>query len=561
MISNSGEVKVLDFGLAHIVTPHLEEDDNNEHESSTQLNTVFRTREGVVTGTPMYMSPEQAQGITLSTASDIYSFGLMLQHMISGCAPYSNTQNIFQLARDGASEKFEYRLREVRNLVNRMKSQALNIRPTAQELVDRLEWIRLRPRRNFQRALVTLTIFALLVGLFIGSISYTKVKKESEKATQTVMLMRELMESVDPSKKGINLKAVDLIKSMGPRLQGLKGYDNQTKADLLLTFGKTLHSLGDYQSAKQFLVEANKFDDSNKEILNELATTLFSLQDYQESVNIHQRSYSLLMQSGYQSDHPDVLTAKMGIAVGNRRLGNYDVAEKINREVLKKRKVMLGDSHSHTLNSMNELAETLREIGRHDEAESLNFEALKIKKNVLGPEHPQTLASMHNLASVLYDRKKFEEALLLQKEVTEICDYKLGKNHPNTLTAWSNMGNSLRKLELFDEALDTYFIAFDRSFSKRGYDFRSIRLLVNISNTYIGVENYPEANKNAGLALGSAIALWGNTDPRTIEVLADLGNAFFDKKKYNEAQYYFELIETVEPDVLNKLCQIHEKIE
>src|SRR5215510_3491539 len=56
-INERGEVKVLDFGLAKEIEPV----DIDEARESEFLNT--RTRDGVIVGTPQYLSPEQAQGV------------------------------------------------------------------------------------------------------------------------------------------------------------------------------------------------------------------------------------------------------------------------------------------------------------------------------------------------------------------------------------------------------------------------------------------------------------------------------------------------------------------
>ena len=50
--------------------------------------TEFHTIVGVITGTVGYMSPEQASGDATTSASDMYSFGLLLQELFTGRPPY-----------------------------------------------------------------------------------------------------------------------------------------------------------------------------------------------------------------------------------------------------------------------------------------------------------------------------------------------------------------------------------------------------------------------------------------------------------------------------------------
>jgi eukaryotic-like serine/threonine-protein kinase len=68
--------KVLDFGLAKV------------GERQMRPGSVILTQEGMVFGTPEFMSPEQAQGKTLTAASDIYSLAVILYEVLTGKLPF-----------------------------------------------------------------------------------------------------------------------------------------------------------------------------------------------------------------------------------------------------------------------------------------------------------------------------------------------------------------------------------------------------------------------------------------------------------------------------------------
>jgi serine/threonine protein kinase len=70
---------VVDFGVAKI-----QEDINHK---------VSLTGEGIIIGTPRYMSPEQSEGNPIDTRSDIYSLGVVLYEMLAGEAPFTDNSS------------------------------------------------------------------------------------------------------------------------------------------------------------------------------------------------------------------------------------------------------------------------------------------------------------------------------------------------------------------------------------------------------------------------------------------------------------------------------------
>jgi len=85
----SGQVKVLDFGLAKLVHSLGPEDDGAADQSLTAV--------GVIPGTAVYMSPEQARSEPIDARSDLFSFGVVLYEMSTGKKPFTGNNSLVTL--------------------------------------------------------------------------------------------------------------------------------------------------------------------------------------------------------------------------------------------------------------------------------------------------------------------------------------------------------------------------------------------------------------------------------------------------------------------------------
>ena len=85
-LTPSGQVKVLDFGLAKLVqNPGAEDADQS------------LTAVGIIPGTAVYMSPEQARSETVDARSDLFSFGVVLYEMSTGKKPFHGNNSLLTL--------------------------------------------------------------------------------------------------------------------------------------------------------------------------------------------------------------------------------------------------------------------------------------------------------------------------------------------------------------------------------------------------------------------------------------------------------------------------------
>jgi eukaryotic-like serine/threonine-protein kinase len=82
MITTTGALKVLDFGLAKGTTLQ------SETEIAEAVTFAPLTEAGIAVGTPDYMSPEQALGDPVDKRSDVFSFGVVLYQMLTGTLPF-----------------------------------------------------------------------------------------------------------------------------------------------------------------------------------------------------------------------------------------------------------------------------------------------------------------------------------------------------------------------------------------------------------------------------------------------------------------------------------------
>lgn len=103
MITHQGQVKVIDFGIARV--------DAN----------ITKTAEGVIVGTPAYLSYEQAKGHPIDGRSDIYSLGIVLYELLTDELPFHSDEP----------------LRIINMHIKKMPTPPRQINPTVPDFLDR----------------------------------------------------------------------------------------------------------------------------------------------------------------------------------------------------------------------------------------------------------------------------------------------------------------------------------------------------------------------------------------------------------------------------------------
>jgi len=224
IITLEGDAKVLDFGLARSVqavsdappagavseaatataagstspTP-APDTPTSTAPLRTPTNSLLLTEAGAIMGTPLFMSPEQARGLTdeITTASDMYSFGLLLQALWTSESPYPaglSRAELLERARRGEARRPSGMPRPVARLVERLRAVDPAARAPAVQARHLLRRYETRPARLLRQAAA-----ALLVLLAVGAATKYTVDLRHERglAQDAAHEQRRLRELAD----------------------------------------------------------------------------------------------------------------------------------------------------------------------------------------------------------------------------------------------------------------------------------------------------------------------------------------------------------------------------
>src|SRR5437667_3780757 len=124
MLRTDGIVKVLDFGLAKL-TERLPPE---SVDADAATKALVQTEPGVVMGTALYMSPEQARGLTVDARTDIFSLGIVLFEMVAGRLPFEGAhrnETVISILSEKEPQPLARYAREVPAELERIVSKAL----------------------------------------------------------------------------------------------------------------------------------------------------------------------------------------------------------------------------------------------------------------------------------------------------------------------------------------------------------------------------------------------------------------------------------------------------
>ena len=527
MLTQDDQVKVLDFGLSRrlsddatmglgeltnalrpgrpAVPKGLGEDTlavgSKSPSSPVSERASGLTTAGTIMGTLGYMSPEQARGEVATAASDMYSFGLLIQELFTGRPPFVPEQDaVAQLekARLGETVPVSGLDPDLTALIDRLKSPELSSRPSAQDAVSRLAWIRQKPIRRRNKLLLSVAAMSLVlfsIAMAIQSVRATRAERraklEAETAKQVSGFLVDLFKVSDPGQaRGASVTARELLdrgaKKIGTGLES----QPRVQARLLVSMGMAYVGLGLYLEAEPLLTEALKLREKASpadpvdvaDSLNCLAILYQSQGKFAQAEPIHRRALSIqeaalgpdhrdvgkslsnlailclqqgkfadaaalykralaIQEKALGPDDPDVAAIVVGMAIVDYNQGKYAEAEPLYERALAIQEKALGPEHPHVAVTLNSLAVLYYVEGKYNEAEPLYKKALAIQEKALGPDHPRVATTLNSLAVLYADEGRLIEAEAIYKRAIAIWEKALGPDHPDVATALNNLGD------------------------------------------------------------------------------------------------------------------------
>jgi non-specific serine/threonine protein kinase/serine/threonine-protein kinase len=507
---------IIDFGIAKAI---------GERDA---LATMF-TRAGNFIGTPVYMSPEQADPDIrdVDTRSDVYSLAVILYELLTGALPFDPAKWRNELRQEQVRKLYEedpqapsIQFRKTTTAAADTATQTAKLRSTephqlVSELKGDLDWIALKAlERDRARRYGTPSEFAADIQHFLNNEPVTA--RPASRAYRVQKYVRR-------HRLGVSIAAAALLVlvafSVMQTIQLRRITKERDRANRIADFMTKMFKVSDPSQARGNSITAREvLDKASKEI-----------------------------DTGLAKD--PAMQAQMMHTMGEvyYNLGLYKEAESLLRRAVDIRTQVLGPQSRDTLSSMSSLAQVLTDESQFDEAEKLSRESYERARKSLGPGDPDTLLNGLSLSVLLLDRSRFPdcEAVLreLAPNVDKVKDPELRSSiaqriQTNFAIAYAYQGK-------FAEALNSFRIVYDLTLKKYGPDHpATLNAHMNVGNVLLQQDKFADAEVIYKEVLEGDRRILGPEHPRTLLLMGNLCLVYLNQKRYAEAEaLYRQLVE------------------
>jgi eukaryotic-like serine/threonine-protein kinase len=459
LVTEEGAPKLLDFGIAKLLEGDAAEDPT-------------RTASRLLT--PAYASPEQLRGEPVTTASDVYSLGVLLHELLTGqrpdraaaeperpsavvarlapamaaavaaarqCSPgelarrlSGDLDNIVQKALRAAPER---RYGSVEQLAEDLRRHLVSLPVAARP--DTLAYRTGKFLRRHRAAVAAGLAFATLALVLGGAVAIqaARAARERDKAEETLAFLVDLFAVSDPGEaRGRDLSARELLDRGAARVDRELRGQPVVRAALLDALGRVYLRLGLYERAGPLLATAlalrqQALGAEHPDVAESWTRLgdLWQAQDEYDRAEAAYRKALALREQLFGAEHPAVAASLDSLADVLSDRGDYRAALPLLRRALALREKRFGPESLEVAASRNSLGLLLHERGQTAAALPLYREALAVRRRLLGPDHPDVAMTLNNLAALLQARGELAAAEPLLRQALAINRKALGDRH------------------------------------------------------------------------------------------------------------------------------------
>ncbi len=556
--------KVIDFGLAKAINQPLTE------------NTLY-TAHGVMVGTPLYMSPEQAEfnNLDVDTRTDIYSLGVILYELLTGTTPLDRQrfkeaawQEVVRLIKEEEPSKPSAKLSGSGSLPSVAAQRSLEPAQLTRLVRGDLDWIVMkalekersrryetangfardlqryladevvearptsttyRLRKFFRRnkglvravAAVFLLLVAGIVGTSWGMLRADRARREAEDARIAEAAERQRAVAAAAAEK----EAKETAQEREAETRAVLDFVERKIFGAARTEAEG--GLGPEITLRRAIEAAVLFVDQgfDKQPLIKarlrmaLGTSFYFLGDGKAAADQYGKARTIYT-SQLGPDHRDTLRSIDNLANAYASQGRQSEALKLREEAVAREKAVFGPDHPETLGAMNNLGASYSSLGRHADALKILEQALALSKTKLGPNDPETLRTSYNLARALAGLGRTAEAVKLHEETLARRRVIIGPDHPDTFWSMTNLADGYAKLGRKADALKLREETLVLQKAKLGPTHPdTLASINNLAMSYAGAGRRQEAAKLFGDAFVLLKAKKGASHPHTLQAM------------------------------------------
>ncbi len=454
LVTAEGEVKLLDFGIAKLLEPE------------TDAAEATRARSRLLT--PSYAAPEQFAGGAVTTATDVFGLGRVLERLLDGLEVDRDLANIAARALRPEPER---RYQDARSLALDLQ-RWLDGRPVEATPDDWLYRARKALGRHRAAAAAALLVVGVGTAGLLATLAQSAEARRAERAaTATAEFLLDLFRANDPAEnRGEEVPVREILERGVERTRALEGQP-LLRARLLEVLGSVYFGLGQFERAAalwqeslDLLAGAESGGRSQREraasLRDDLGVALLELGRLDEAGPLLDRA--LVERRGLLGErHPEVAESLEHLALLAGHRGDDAAAEPLQREVLAIRRDARDGDPARVAGALHDLGVTVTRIGRFPEAEEILREALALHRAALGDDHPDVANSLNALANVIARAGRPQEAAPLMREAMTLRLRLYGDAHPLVAQTFNDLAVLLESQGELAGAADSYQRSLD----------------------------------------------------------------------------------------------------